>query len=152
MKLDPTKTGTSIPATLRVGKNPQIDQDVILGYRSPRQLKDSTLVVGDNPTIRNGPVIYEGTSIGNDLQTGHNVVIREENIIGDGLCIWSNSIVDYGCRIGNKVKIHSNVSPAFFRASDRYAPSSRFSRTFILEKSRRPSGTWANPRFTISNG
>jgi acetyltransferase-like isoleucine patch superfamily enzyme len=37
------------------------------------------------------------------------VIIREENIIGDNLCIWSNSIIDYECRIGNSVKIHSNV-------------------------------------------
>jgi acetyltransferase-like isoleucine patch superfamily enzyme len=37
------------------------------------------------------------------------VIIREENIIGDNLCIWSNSIIDFHCRIGNNVKIHSNV-------------------------------------------
>ncbi len=48
--------------------------------------------------------------LGRGLQTGHNVVIREENVIGDNVGIWSNSVIDYGCRIGNNVKIQNNVS------------------------------------------
>ncbi|HAV42552.1 TPA: N-acetyltransferase, partial [bacterium] len=42
-------------------------------------------------------------------ETGHNVVIREENIIGDNLSIWNSATVDYGCTIGNNVKIHNLV-------------------------------------------
>ncbi|MGD9030877.1 MAG: acyltransferase, partial [Anaerolineae bacterium] len=45
---------------------------------------------------------------------GHNVVIREENTIGDGLNIWNSSTIDYGCVIGDSVKIHSNVYVAQF--------------------------------------
>ena len=33
----------------------------------------------------------------------------EENFIGDDFSLWSNSTVDYGCVIGNRVKIHHNV-------------------------------------------
>ena len=29
-------------------------------------------------------------------------------MIGDDVSIWSNTVVDYGCRIGDRVKIHSN--------------------------------------------
>ncbi|MBI2922150.1 MAG: N-acetyltransferase [Planctomycetes bacterium] len=59
--------------------------------------------------LRSHTVVYEGVRVGRNLQTGHNVVIREENAIGDDVCIWSNSVIDYGCRIGSRVRIHSNV-------------------------------------------
>jgi acetyltransferase-like isoleucine patch superfamily enzyme len=29
-------------------------------------------------------------------------------MIGDDVSVWSNSVIDYGCRIGNRVKIHCN--------------------------------------------
>ena len=96
-------------ADLRIGSAPQIDEGVVLGYRPPRELADYVLTIGDKPVVRSGSVIYAGTAIGSHLQTGHNVIIREENVIGDHFCIWSNSIVDYGCRIGSRVKVHSNV-------------------------------------------
>lgn len=92
----------------------EIDPSVTLGYPTGRKIPDYTLQIGAGAHLRSGTVIYAGTSIGRDLQTGHNVVIREENIIGDGVGIWSNSVVDYGCRIGNNVKIHSNVYIAQF--------------------------------------
>jgi len=92
-----------------LGTTPQIDPGVILGYLSPRTIKDTTLTIGDNAMVRSGSVIYAGSRIGANLQTGHNVILREENAIGDHFCIWSNSIIDYGCKIGNGVRIHSNV-------------------------------------------
>jgi len=92
-----------------IGSNARIDDDVHLAYLSPRKIKDTTLTIGNDPVIRSGSVIYAGTTIGANLQTGHNVIIREENLIGDDFCIWSNSIVDYGCNIGNRVRIHSNI-------------------------------------------
>jgi len=58
--------------------------------------------------IRDGSFIELGSKIGKNLETGHNVVIREKCIIGDDLKIWSNSVIDYECIIGNNVKIHCN--------------------------------------------
>lgn len=91
-----------------------IDDGVSLGYPTGRAIADQTLRIGSEATVRSGTIIYVGTTIGRGLQTGHNVVIREENIIGDNVGIWSNSVIDYGCRIGNNVKIHSNVYVAQF--------------------------------------
>lgn len=85
-----------------------IDDGVRLGY-VPSRGDGHPLVIGDGARIRSGTVIYRGSRIGQNLETGHNVIIREENIIGDNLRIWSNSIIDYGCIIGNNVKIHNNV-------------------------------------------
>jgi len=91
-----------------------IDEGVSLGYPTGRHIADPALRIGRGAAVRSGSVIYVGSTIGRGLQTGHNVVIREENIIGDNLNIWSNSVIDYGCRIGNNVKIHSNVYIAQF--------------------------------------
>lgn len=95
-----------------------VDESVILGYLTGRSIPDLTLNLGPGANIRSGTVIYAGSKIGAGLQTGHNVIIREQNIIGEHVEIWSNSIVDYGCRIGNRVKIHANVYIAQFTTID----------------------------------
>lgn len=91
-----------------------VDPGAVLGYRPERPVQDPRLVLGAGARLRSGTVVYAGSRIGRDLQTGHNVVIREENRIGDGFRIWSNSIVDYGCVIGSNVKVHSGVYVAQF--------------------------------------
>ena len=91
-----------------------IDKRAELGYLTNRPIPELTLQIDRCAHIRCGTIIYAGSTIGAYLQTGHNVIIREENVIGDHLEIWSNSIIDYGCRIGNKVKIHANVYIAQF--------------------------------------
>lgn len=91
-----------------------IDDHVYVGYKTGRNIADRSLHIGPDANLRHGTVIYEGTRIGRGLQTGHNVVIREENVIGDNVGIWSNSVIDYGCRVGNNVKIHTNVYVAQF--------------------------------------
>jgi acetyltransferase-like isoleucine patch superfamily enzyme len=97
-----------------LGEGCHVDPSVTLGYLTGRSITDLRLTVGPNAHIRSGTVIYAGSTIGADLQTGHNVVIREENSIGNGLNIWNNSTIDYGCVIGDEVKIHSNVYVAQF--------------------------------------
>ena len=97
-----------------LGKGSVVDVGVILGYRPARGKNIDTLKIGEGARIRSGSVIYAGSVIGDDLQTGHNVVIREENLIGDGFSIWNNSVIDYGCKIGVGVKIHCNCYVAQF--------------------------------------
>jgi acetyltransferase-like isoleucine patch superfamily enzyme len=92
---------------IQVGAGLHADADVLIGYRSPREV-DARLVLGAGATLRSGTVVYAGSVIGQRFQTGHHVVIREECRIGDDVSVWSNSVVDYGCRIGARVKIHSN--------------------------------------------
>lgn len=91
-----------------------VDANVILGYKTGRPIPDTTLRIGAGANIRSGSIVYAGVTIGRDFQTGHNIVIREETVIGDHVGIWSNSVIDYGCRIGNNVKIHTNVYVAQF--------------------------------------
>lgn len=93
---------------VQLGEGATIDDEVILGYISARKV-DQFLSVGPGAHLRRGTIIYSGSRIGSNLETGHNVVIREENVIGDNFRIWNNSVVDYGCRIGNNVKVHNKV-------------------------------------------
>jgi acetyltransferase-like isoleucine patch superfamily enzyme len=99
---------------LLLGEGCQVDPGVVLGYLTGRRIDDVTLRIGSGAHIRAGTVIYAGSCIGAGLETGHNVVIREENAIGDHLNIWNSSTIDYGCTIGSGVKIHCNVYVAQF--------------------------------------
>jgi acetyltransferase-like isoleucine patch superfamily enzyme len=91
-----------------LGDSVIVEEGVLLGYK-PSRGKNHILTIGDGAHIRTGTIIYLGSRIGRNLETGHNVVIREENNIGDNFCIWNNSVIDYGCEIGNNVKIHNKV-------------------------------------------
>ena len=97
-----------------IGKKSEIDKRAIIGQKTGRKIKSRKLSIGRKAKIRSNSVIYEGSKIGNNLETGHNVLIREENVIGNNLCIWTNSIIDYRCKIGNNVKIQNNCYVAQF--------------------------------------
>lgn len=99
--------------TVRLGEGAIIDDGVTLGYPATR-CNDYLLTIGPEARIRSGTIIYSGSSIGRDLETGHNVVIREQNFIGDNFRIWGGSTIDYGCCIGNNVRIHNQVYVAQF--------------------------------------
>lgn len=124
-----------------IGKAATIDENVLLGYPPSRRLRDSELFLGEGAKVRSGTVIYAGSRIGTGLETGHNVVIREENDIGNNFSIWSNSVIDYGCKIGDGVKVHCNcyvaqltriengvfLAPGVAIANDKYMELPRFS-------------------------
>lgn len=97
-----------------LGEGSVVDVGAILGYPAARGKNRDVVTIGNNARIRSGSVIYGGSRIGANLQTGHNVVIREENEIGDDFAIWNNTVIDYGCKIGNRVKIHCNCYVAQF--------------------------------------
>ena len=65
--------------------------------------------LGNDSTIRPGTVIYEGVSAGTNLETGHNVLIREDTAIGDRVRVGSSTIIDGKVIIGNRVSIQSRV-------------------------------------------
>ena len=102
------------PSLLLLAEPVQFDPDVLLGYRPGRTPRDPRLILGPGTRLRAGTVLYGGSRIGARLETGHHVVIREDNDLGDDVKIWNNATIDYGCRIGHRVKIHTNVYVAQF--------------------------------------
>ena len=123
---------------IQIGKGALIDGDVILGYPSGRPGKGGDVVIGGQAKIRSGSIIYQAVKIGNHFETGHYVIIREENEIGDSVSIWTHTIVDYGCRIGNRVKIHSNGYIAQYTVIE--------DDVFIA-----PGTTFANDKYPVSD-
>lgn len=92
----------------------EIGPYVLIGYCPRRSIENLELTLGGGAVLGSGTIMYLGSTIGAYLQTGHHVVIREQNRLGDHVNIWSNTVIDYGCQIGHGVKIHTNVYVAQF--------------------------------------
>ncbi len=92
---------------------PEADEGVVVGYPVSRG-SGRTLELGPGARLRSGTALYDGSVIGSGFETGHGVVVREECVIGDEVSVWSNTLIDYGCRIGSRVKIHCNCYVAQF--------------------------------------
>lgn len=105
-----------------IGNGSMILENVIIGYPDGSILNEIALkkvqiedhiyegtVIGDNATIRPNSTIYCKVKIGNNLRTGHNILIRENTTIGDKVLIGTNTIIDGNTTIGNNVSIQGNV-------------------------------------------
>lgn len=126
-------TATSIiHANVVLGANHHIDDFVIIGVK-PRDAQQEQVktVIGPNAIIGSHTVIYAGNRIGANFRTGHSVVIREWNEIGDDVSIGTHSNVEHHVKIGNRVRIHSNV--------------------FVPEYSILEDDAWVGPNVVLTN-
>jgi acetyltransferase-like isoleucine patch superfamily enzyme len=101
-------------ASIMLAPPSEVHPTAIVGEVPERSIPSLALRIGSHAVVRSHSVIYAGSQIGSYLETGHGVVIREENRLGDHLSIWNNSTIDYGCIVGNHVRIHCNVYVAQF--------------------------------------
>jgi acetyltransferase-like isoleucine patch superfamily enzyme len=105
-----------------IGKKAILGEGVIIGYPHADILRQAAAlgvniedfdfrgaVIGDNAVIRSNSIIYADVEAGNNLRTGHNVLVRESSIIGDDVLIGTNTIIDGRVVIGNNVSIQGNV-------------------------------------------
>jgi acetyltransferase-like isoleucine patch superfamily enzyme len=87
--------------------------------------------IGAGASIGSHAVIYAGNRIGKNFRAGHRVLLREDNEIGDDVSIGSGSNVEHHVRIGNRVRLHSNV--------------------FVPEMSTLEDGCWLGPNVVLTN-
>ena len=115
-----------------LGPGAVIGDFVIIG-EPPHGRADGELptVIGPGALIRSHTVIYAGNRIGANFQTGHGVLVREENEIGDDVSIGSHSIVEHHVVIQNGARLHSNV--------------------FVPEYSLLEEGCWLGPNVVVTN-
>ena len=108
---------------VELGEKTAIEDFVLLGIPPSKPAIDpphqGKLIIGDHANIRSHSVIYLGNKIGSNFQTGHGVLIRENNLIGDDVSIGSHTVLERENVIGNKVRIHSNCFiPEFVEIED----------------------------------
>ena len=78
-------------------------------YKDPENHHFKVTEIGANSIIRSHSVIYEDVTIGENFQTGHHVTIREDSKIGKNCSVGTLSDIQGKVRIGDFVRIHSNV-------------------------------------------
>lgn len=126
-----SKNNLVLSRTTRIGKKVKIEPFCIIGQRAKSSQQDTLTSIGDNSLIRSHTVIYCGNKIGNHFQTGHGVLIREDNEIGNNVSIGSHTIIEHHVRIGNNVRIHGGA--------------------FIPEYSIIDENAWIGPQVTFTN-
>lgn len=101
-----------------IGKNVYLGENVIIGHpgksekdilisKNYERLKGA--IIGDNCTIRDFTTIYSDVVLGDGVNTGHYVLIRERTRIGDKSLIGTGTVIDGDVSIGKHVSIQSLV-------------------------------------------
>ncbi|MFX1496627.1 MAG: DapH/DapD/GlmU-related protein [Promethearchaeota archaeon] len=104
------KKGSYIGENCIIG-HPQRDflQKQIESKTQINEFEGPLLTIGAECTIRAGSIIYSEVIIGDNCQTGHNVLIREKTQIGKNSLVGTNCIIDGNVSIGNDVSIQTGV-------------------------------------------
>lgn len=91
-----------------LGEGAVVDETAIIGL-PPAGAEDGEVptVIGPGAVIRSHTVIYAGVQIGVRLNTGHGAMIREDNVVGDDVSIGTNAVLEFGNRLGDRVRVHS---------------------------------------------
>lgn len=101
-------TDPTIFKNVKIGKGATIEAGVIIGV--PAHGKEDSQVktiIGKNAYIRAYTIIYAGSVIGDNFQTGPGVLIREDNKIGANVVVWHGSTLNPGNKIGDDTRIHA---------------------------------------------
>jgi acetyltransferase-like isoleucine patch superfamily enzyme len=100
--------GVQIYPNVEIGEGAVLEPPLVLGKPSRgKEPGEVRLVIGRNVVIRPFTTLYAGSKIGDHVQTGQCVSIREDNDIGAGSSIGTGSILEFGNRIGQRSRIHS---------------------------------------------
>ena len=102
---------------LRLGNDCVVDDSVAVpGPDDP----DSAPRVGDGATIRSGTIVYPDVIVGDRLQTGHHVVVRERTVVGDDVVLGTHTVIDGRCEIGDDASLQTGVYvPPYSDVGDR---------------------------------
>jgi len=117
---------------VQIGEGAEIGEFVIIGVpprgKAPGELKT---VIGKNAVIRSHTVIYAGNIIGDNFNSGHTVLIREENEIGNNVSIGSHTVIEHHVIIQDNVRVHSQA--------------------FVPEFTTLEEGCWVGPNVVFTN-
>jgi len=117
---------------VRLGPDTVVEDFCLVGV-PPRGSRDGELetIIGKGAHLRSHTIVYAGNRIGSHFQTGNKVNIRELNEIGDNVSIGTLSVIEHHVRIGNNVRVHSQV--------------------FVPEYTVLEDGAWLGPNVVLTN-
>jgi len=117
---------------VEIGEGAEIGEFAIIGVppkgKAPGELKTR---IGKNAVIRSHTVIYAGNTIGDNFNSGHGVLIRENNKIGSNVSIGSHTVIEHHLVIQNGVRVHSQA--------------------FVPEYTTLEEGCWIGPNVVFTN-
>lgn len=104
----------------RVGEGTELGRGTIIGHPSKASMlkqRDAQgegipslgAEIGARCIVRSGTVIYERSKLGNNVQTAHNVVIREDAVLGEGCVLGNGAVVREQAKLGRNVRCMENV-------------------------------------------
>jgi UDP-3-O-[3-hydroxymyristoyl] glucosamine N-acyltransferase len=99
--------GTRVGPNADIGDNCIIGDQCVVAEPAGGPWADKPLVLGAASVVRSHTVLYEGSELGPDLQTGHHVLIREGTKAGANLRVGSFSDIEGDCLIGDCGRFHS---------------------------------------------
>lgn len=108
---------TAIYDGVEIGDDSVICNDCSLGepladyYENPHYHNPQT-IVGSKAMIRSHTVIYAGSTIGTNLQTGHHACIRENTSIGDHCLVGTMCLLMGNLTVGSYCRLHSYIGIA----------------------------------------
>ena len=99
---------TTIHDNVVIGENSIIESYCEIGIPNENS-EGKVLVLGKDTHIRSHSIFYENSEFGDRLITGHRVTVREKTYTGINLQIGTLSDIQGHCKIGDHVRLHSNV-------------------------------------------
>ncbi len=169
----------------RSGRGSYIDSWVVVGYPVRRGLRSALeaaalgrgvleeldrasrgAVLGERVVVRAGSVVYETAVLGDGVETGHWVLVREETRVGPGSLVGTGTIIDGRVTIGSGVRIESGVyippgtvigdrvfiGPRAVFTNDKYPPSSRLEGARVEDDAVIGANSVILPGITIGRG
>ena len=106
--------GVIIRENVTLGEGSFVGARCILGeylvdFMENKDIQHHKTVIGVHALIRSGTIIYGENIIGDYLQTGHNVTIRENSQIGHHVRVGTLCDIQGDCQIGNYVSMQSGI-------------------------------------------
>lgn len=99
--------GSRIHGSAVIGDDSVIGDFCIIGHPAGGRWKSQPLVLGSNAVIRSHTILYEGSTFGPRLETGHHVLLREGTRAGENLRLGSFSDIEGDCEVGDFNRLHS---------------------------------------------
>ncbi len=107
---------------VKIGSSTYIGDNTIIGHPIRKNLKEfiktremrdllmsDGCIIGKDTIIRAGSIIYTNSRIGDQVEFGHTVMIREHTEVGSFSKVGTNTVIEGYSKIGSYVSIQSMV-------------------------------------------